>query len=292
MRNTSAYSSHQMRLQPRQRQGHELQALERGLGVLEIFLRRNTDEIVITDVGEELGLPRSTGYRFLRVLREHGFLEPGARRGGFRLGGKVALLSRHARPALYLAEVARPLLEHLVGETRETAFVTVRAGYAALCVARAESPQPVRLAYEEGRMMPLHAGCSAKVLLAYSPPAIQEAVLRSELQAFTEATTCDAAALRAELARIRNDGYTISQGETDPGAGAICVPVLPAQGEAVAAVTVAGPSFRLGRPELLSFLPAATDVARQLATPLPDDARTSRSRRVSASPTNESGAGE
>jgi DNA-binding IclR family transcriptional regulator len=275
----------------RQVQRPELQALERGLGVLDIFLRRDTEEIFVADVGEELGLPRSTGYRFLRALREQGYLEPGSRRGSFRLGSKVALLARHARPSLQLAEAARPLLARLVVETRETAFVTVRAGQAALCVARAESPQPVRLAYEEGRLMPLHAGCSAKVLLAYGPREVQEAVLSGELRAFTAATTCDPTAIRAQLARVRAAGYAISQGETDPGAAAICVPAFTADGELVAAVTVAGPAFRLGEAELAGFLPAARGVAAALAAAPAKDTTASRSRTAATQASDQRAAG-
>lgn len=259
-------------------------ALERALDLLELFVRKQTREIAVADLIAELGLPRSTLYRFLKVLKHRGFLDDGSRRGWVQLGAKLALLAAEADGSADIARAARPILRELVAATGETAFVTLRSGDFALCVEREESPLGVRLAYEKGRMMPLHAGCSAKVLLAGLAPEEQERFLRRPLERYTERTVTDPGLLRAELARIRRDGFAISTGETDPGAAAVCVPVPGAHGRPLAALTLAGPAFRVDGDRLEHFQTLVREAAGRLALALHGRAGTTGRRRPSTRP--------
>lgn len=187
----------------------------------------------------ETGLPLSTVYRYLRELRETGFVDEaeGAYRPGPRLdGGEAAAASRTA-----LRKLARPLLERLAAGSGETALVAVRTGTYALCLDQVESPHPMRMAFRIGQALPLYAGAASRVLLAYAPAEIVKAVTE-DLAPVTSATPRPED-LSRRLRAIRQSGVATSRSEFVPGATAIAVPVL-SRGACACSLALAAPQQR------------------------------------------------
>jgi DNA-binding IclR family transcriptional regulator len=214
---------------------------DRALDILTMFAEEHP---VVTGplVADRLGVSRSTAYRYLQSLVSAGFLEeaPG---GGFRLGLRVLELARLARRSLGLSDIASPILDELAHEVGEVALLTRRTGGLVVCLDRAESRhRRVRISYERGSVLPLNAGASATVLLAWSDPAhVRELLAGAQLQRFTEATLTDVDALIARMERIRSEGYAVARSELDPDVMGIAAPIWgPREGEVVAAVSVVG----------------------------------------------------
>ena len=95
--------------------------------------------------------------------------------------------------------------------------------------------------------MPFHAGAVPKAMLAFLPEAECDAVLErlAELPRYTDRTEHDAAALRAELALIRERGWSTSDEDFDPSARGVGAPIFDRDGDVVAGISVGGPSFRV-----------------------------------------------
>ena len=69
--------------------------------------------------------------------------------------------------------------------------------------------------------------------------------------------------LRAELERVRADGFAIAVDELETGLAAIAAPVRGASGEVVAALSITGPTVRM-TPSRISEL--CTGAGRGVAT--------------------------
>ncbi len=213
-------------------------------------------------VSERLSMPRSTTYRYLQTLRSYGLVEEDQSSGGFRLGPRILQLARVARKGLGLPELALPYMRELAEHTGEAVILTRRAGHMVICVERVESRHRIRLSYERGNTLPPHAGASAKVLLAWLPPAeLNELLSEVELTRYTDRTVTDEPALRAELECIRHAGYAVSNGEVDPGVRGIAAPVFGTNGQVVAGLSTVGPAFRLDD----AACPALIDATRKAA---------------------------
>ncbi|MDN3028345.1 IclR family transcriptional regulator [Streptomyces sp. S.PB5] len=218
---------------------------DRALDILTMF---DDTHLVVsgTAVAEHLGVARSTAYRYLQSLVAGRFLEeaPG---GGFRLGLRVLEIARLARRSYGLSEVALPSIEALAEEVGETVLLTRRAGDLVVCVDRAESAnRAVRISYERGSALPLNAGASALVLLAWSPAEEARRLLEAtRLHRFTPATLTDVDALMERLGRIHRLGYSITRGELDPDVVGIAAPVRNEKEQVVAAVSVAALASRV-----------------------------------------------
>ncbi len=222
-------------------------------------------------VAELLGMSRSTTYRYLLSLRSYGLLEEGAGTGEFRLGPAVFQLARVARWGLGLSEIALPVMRELVARTGETALLTRCSGEHVVCIEHVASPHNIRLSYERGHVLSLHAGASAKIVLAYLKPAEVEAMLNSTpLLSYTEHTVTDPAVLRAQLQAIRAQGYAVSDGEVDVGVRGVAAPILGANKQIEAGISVAGPAFRLNDMVLPGVLAAVQEAGHVISQRLRD----------------------
>lgn len=243
---------------------------DRAIDVLLLF---NEEQPVLTaeEVSERLGMPRSTTYRYLQSLRSYGLVEEGDTNGSFRLGPSVFRLARAARVGIGLPEIALPVMHDLVAQTGETALLTRRTDAHVVCIERVESTQRIRLSYERGHVLPLHAGASAKVLMAFLDPAEIEAVLSSgPFQRYTENTITDPALLRTQLETIRANGYAVTNGEVDEGVRGVAAPIFGPNKRIVAGLSVAGPAFRIDDTVLPDVIHAVQEAANRISNRLRD----------------------
>jgi DNA-binding IclR family transcriptional regulator len=211
----------------------------RALRVLALVLDR--PEIRADALAAEVGIPVSTVYRYLRDLREAGFVSEldGAYRPGPRLDDDELVETSRAT----LRRLARPPLERLAAGAGETALIAVRTHTYALCLDQVESHHPMRMAFRIGQALPLYAGAASRVLLAYAPAEMVQAVIK-DAGPLTPATP-RAEDLPRRLRAIRASGVATSRSEFVPGAIAIAVPVL-SRGACACSLALAAPEQRAG----------------------------------------------
>ncbi|XPP27389.1 MAG: IclR family transcriptional regulator [Leucobacter sp.] len=211
---------------------------DRALNVLQMFTEQRS-EISAIEVAEALGVARSTAYRYLQTLVQSGFLTESGR-GGFRLGLRVLELARIARRGVGLTEVCLPKMRELADEFHHTVLLTKLMGNSAVCLEREESTgQYVRLSYERGSILQIHAGASALALLiGMSEEKVRRILSETELRRFTPNTLTDPDEIVERLRQASLDGFVVTDGAVDPIAMGIAAPITRAGGEVVAAISV------------------------------------------------------
>jgi DNA-binding IclR family transcriptional regulator len=221
------------------------QSTQRLLALLDQFSTERPTHTV-EGLSEAIGVPRSTVYRLVSLLKAHELLEQ-AGDSRYQLGPKAIMLGYVARSTVDLADIWRPGLDQLAAATRETALVLRRIGDAAVCVDRVECDHPVRLSFEVGKAMPLHTGAGAKVLLSGTAAGARDRYIAAAVPPEQQAR------LRAELETIAVRGWGESYAEVDPGIWAVAAPILQDREGRCLAISVAVPEYRLeaGRREEL-----------------------------------------
>jgi DNA-binding IclR family transcriptional regulator len=249
------------------------QVLERTFGILESFTEASP-EWRTTDLARSVGLPVPTVHRILAALTRLGYLTQHEDTKRFRLGLAALALGERARAVADLRPVAIEPLRRLSSATGETALLTVLTPERdrSVCLERVETSQPLRLSVQPGLQLPLHAGASQKALLAFMPGHDIDRVLTQPLERFCQSTITSVAALRRELATIRERGWAGSYEETNVGVWGVAVPVL-SDSDVVCAVGIAGPSARLSsqrvRQDLGLVHKAAVAIGRALGLTSP-----------------------
>jgi DNA-binding IclR family transcriptional regulator len=225
----------------------QISGLKKGLEILCCF-DSDHHALYAKEIAEELGLPPSTIYRYLDTLVSTGFLNRSSEDRKYRLGYLLVHLGETVASKMSFADVVKPHMDGLSSACRETVLLLVRSGPKAVCVAKKESLDLIKVSLEIGLVLPLHGGSSSKVLLAYQSDAfVDEYLENNELRNLTDFTITDKKVLREELQRIRSQGYALSDQEVNPGVGGIAAPVFDNKGRILASLAVAGPNERVIR---------------------------------------------
>jgi IclR family KDG regulon transcriptional repressor len=221
----------------------------------------------LTELARRSGVTKARAFRLLTTLEQRDLVK--------RRGDPVAYYLSFQALHLGAAAHAQNDLVQSVGEPiarlgrlfNETVAVRVRDGLETVSIARWESTQSLRVHGEVGQRHILYAGASSKILLAFAPPDVIEAVLAQERERFTSKTLVAKAALLAELKLVRQQGYAVSVGERVPDTAAIAVPIRDGGLGVVAALVLSMPATRLVAREaqlLEALRKEAAEVSRRL----------------------------
>lgn len=211
------------------RQDSGIGVLDKAVGVLHSIAESPCG---LAELCERTGLPRATAHRLAAGLEVHRLLARDSA-GRWRLGPALSELAAQVNDPLLAAGAAvLPRLREITGESVQLYRLE---GTTRVCIAALEPPAGLRDTVPVGARLPLTAGSGAKVLLAYSDTATQQAVLASAK--FTERS----------LAEVRRRGWAQSAAEREPGVASVSAPVRDRSGAVIAAVSVSGPIDRMGR---------------------------------------------
>ena len=224
-----------------------------------------------SELARVAGLPRSTVTRTLRTLADSGLVEEAPEGAGWVLGHELVRLARGADPHRRLVDGSRLPLARLRDRSGESALLAVPYGRPGMEILLQLDPdRHVGVADWVGSDVPLHASSAGKLVLAELDEAELAAWLDANpLASFTERTVTDPETLRAELARVRRQGWAELVDELEDGLTSISVPVLSSRGSLVGIVGVSGPTFRLPRGRRRELVPevqaTAAEIERSLA---------------------------
>jgi DNA-binding IclR family transcriptional regulator len=232
-------------------------------------LGQSRGEVGVAELSKRVGLHVSTVHRLLATLVRQGFCRQNPETGRYALGAKLFHLGEASLGQTDLRRLAQPFLERLGRETGETANLVVLDGREALYLDKVESPQNLRIFSRIGHRAPLYCTAAGKVLLAYRPAAESDALLdKGPFKPLTRRTVTSPVRLRRELAQVREQGFALDREECEEGAYCLAAPVRNAQGRIEAALSVSGPTVRLGDHRLPALVPLMCRAGEELSTQL------------------------
>ena len=223
------------------RAAHFVQSLERGLAVIRAFDEHNV-ELTLSDVARSTGLTRAAARRFLLTLTDLGYVRTDGR--WFSLSPRVLELGYAYLSSLSLPEVAEPHMERLVAEVRESSSVSVLDGEDIVYVARVPTSRIMTVSINVGTRFPAYATSMGRVLLAEHLD-LDGYLERVELRALSPRTVTSADTLRAELAKVRRQGWALVDQELEEGLRSVAAPIRDRSGTVVAAMNLSAHASRM-----------------------------------------------
>jgi DNA-binding IclR family transcriptional regulator len=217
-----------------------IQVIARAADILRL-LQAHPAGLSQAEIGERLGMARSTVNRILNALEDEGLVAALGARGPYRLGPEIARMAGTVRRSV-VAEV-HPFLEELSRELNETVDLSILDGSRATFVDQVVPARRLRAISAVGESFPLYCCANGKALLASLPPEQQAQALPARLSRLTANTITTPAALRSELTRIGSEGIAYDREEQTEGVCAVGA-VLPAITEEKVAVSVPVPAQR------------------------------------------------
>jgi IclR family acetate operon transcriptional repressor len=178
----------------------------------------------------------------LEALERHGLIEWDSGRTAVRPGPRELRFARSGEDARDLAALADSAMRRLAQESGETVNLMMRTPRGAEAVAQVDGPHVLGVGSWVGREVPDHCSAAGKVFLAFGASTLPAGPLEQR----TARTIIHARQLERELEAVRTRGYATIVDELEMGLAAVAAPIREADGSVVAALSIAGPTARLG----------------------------------------------
>ena len=244
--------------------GYSIRAVQRVCDLLDL-LQREPGGASLARAAEVTKLPKSSAFRYLVTLEERRYVERDPATGDYRLG--LALLPMQAQQVDLLTRSARPYLDRLQAEFRETANLGLLDGHRVIYLDIVESPYAMRLVASRGDRDPLHSTALGKALAARLPVDRVRAILRQDgMPKHTDRTITTQREYLAQLDVVREQGYAVDDGENEVGVRCVGV-ALPGENLPLA-LSVAGPAARLTSEQVPEIAERLKSIASELAAEL------------------------
>ena len=258
------------------------QTVRRALAVLRLVATGQEHGVRLTDLAAMSGLSRPTVHRLLKALGGEAAAEQDPETRRYRIGPELALLGLARAVPFPIRAIAEPGLLALARQAADTVFLSLRHGADSVCVARHVGHHAIQvLSIDVGARRPLGASVSGIALLAALEPEQARSLTLANAPRLAQRGRSTAAVLR-QVQAARQLGYAYAAEGVMPGTSALATTVRDADGEAVAAISIAALAERLDRRRMPLVLAMMQEQGRNIARRLVEVERAQAGRRRAA----------
>ncbi|WP_404712432.1 IclR family transcriptional regulator [Sphingomonas sp. MMS24-J13] len=223
----------------------------------------------VTEIARALGSTKARVHRHLRTLVDTGYAVQEAVGDRYRAGPRLTVLAEMRMSENVLVKVARPIMQRLreaMGHTITLAKVT---GSVANMVDALQGNGLINIGVRVGLDLPLHANAGGKLVLAFGAPEVSAEIDRLTLEAYTEHTITERGMLRAEIERVRQQGWANAPEEFVIGVNALSAPIFDKSHRLIGTLGLVNSIQFLGRrptaEQIANVTEAAEEITRHMA---------------------------
>ena len=220
-----------------------VRAVTRAFAVLRVVVA-SPNGASLARIARVTRLPKSSVSRMLDTLQHLDMVEQVGKRGQYRVGHGLELLAGGGTSPQVLAQLSRPHLQSLVSHLGEDATLSVPEGDNTLYVSQVTAERTVQVQDWTGFALPHHTVAPGLVFLSTWEPERLGRYMQQDLVRRTPQTLVEPVAMMARLEMVRRDGYAWTHREYSDDINGVAVPVCNPHGQAVASLSVHGPSYR------------------------------------------------
>lgn len=217
--------------------------LDRALNILE-YLARHQEGSALKPMCEQLGMPMSSAHDLVSALVELDAVRQIDAKT-YVLGPRSLVMALSIVDSVDLRQVGRPFLLALCESVNENTYLALRSGNTVTYADRYEAGQNLSVVMKLGSSRPLHGSSIGKLFAAFNPDLEARVLGAAKLDQLTPFTLTNREDLARELEKIRDRGYSVSDGESVEGIIALATPIFDATGTVHAAVHISAPRGRL-----------------------------------------------
>lgn len=224
-------------------ENNTVQALDRGLHVLKDI--STNGGATLSDIAMRNAIPASTTHRILATLHGHGLVELDESSQEWSVGLEAFRIGSSYLARTNLTEVALPVMRRLMEETGETANLAIADNGEVVFISQVESHNAIRAFFRPGTRGHMHCSGIGKALLAtYSRSTVEQILQKKGLPQFTANTLAKPDQLFQDLEQTEKRGYSFDDNERYEGMRCIAAVIHDAKGDAIAGISISGPSPR------------------------------------------------
>lgn len=217
----------------------KVKSLKKAIEVLNCFIEKQP--LGVTEISEKLGLYKSNVHNILSTYVAMDYLTKDELSDKYYLGEKIIFLSRAIGDRYNLRNIARSQMDAIAREAKEKVYLTVpidrNTYYLDVVFPPGSNPHFSNIL---NSTEPMHCTSAGKAILAFSTQEFIEDYLSQPLVSLTQNTMTEPNELRAELNKIRKNGYSTDNMEAELGISCVGAPILSSANIVVGAISISG----------------------------------------------------
>lgn len=223
----------------------------------------------ITEIHKTLSLGKTSVFRLLYTLESGGYVDrlPDAQ---YRLSSKFIRYGNLVLERQNFIVAARPYLRGLCDRTNQSSHLVVfdaADGFVTFLFKEASKTGLQSASTIGTRMEAYRCGTGKMLLSSLDDDTLEDVISKYHFQSYTANTIISPDALRRELKRIREQGYSEDCEESEVGLSCLAAPIYDREGGMVAAISISGATSAINthKEQKLSLLrEAARRISAQL----------------------------
>lgn len=221
-----------------------IQVLDRAIGIMNAVAA--VDGITLTSLAHQTGTTTSTAHRILTTLEANDFVTMDRERKLWFIGVMAFQIGNGFLRNRKVVDLARPLMRELMSDTGESVNLGIEDDGTIVYLAQIECHNPIRAFHRPGTRTAIHASAMGKAILSNWPDAdIRKLMEKVGMPGFTRKTLTDDRRFFADLLKARERRWAFDDEESTIGMRCVAAPICNEFSEAIAAVSISGPTTRL-----------------------------------------------
>ncbi len=230
----------------------------------------SSGELGIGDLSSRLSMDKATVHRFVSTLKYAGYVNQNKENKKYYNSFKLLAMGNRVMQETGIKRIARPYLEELAKQTKETINLGIKAGDRIIYIDKIESKSTIKVGLDIGTSLPIHCTGIGKAYLPFmAEDEIGEILDNTNYKKFTKYTVEDKDALREILEETKQRGYSIDDEEYVIGLICFGAPIFDYHGNPIAAISISCPKYRYVESKHLEMyanyiLAAASKISEQM----------------------------
>ena len=205
--------------------------IEKALLILET-MSNHPDELKVAEISGITKLNRTTVHRILQELLAKEWVIQDYKSKKFIIGPMAFHVGMAYTNNNNIESKILEVLNHICAVLKESVGYAVREGDKIISIYETEVHQPYKMNYHPGKFYPINRGCYAKCLMAYhDQERVKQLLSEQKFEKVAPNTLTDPQEIMREYAKIKEQGYVISDEEVAPLVSGVGVPVFNKRGE-------------------------------------------------------------
>lgn len=239
-----------------------MKSLHKVLDIIEAVAKSGS--LGIRELSSSTGFPPPTVHRITSTLVERRYLRRDPVTKKLSLSVRFLELGTMVQQQFNLMAIARPHLEKLMTDTKESVNLSVQVGdYAAYLDQVRSDHSMLQLFTKPGARVPLYCTGVGKLFLSrWTLSEVEQYLKRTSLIPRTPHTFVDRQKLLEELERVRRLGYSVDNEEMEKGVRCVASLVMDHEGNPAGAVSISGAAMRI-EPKKIKFFTKSLQACTQ-----------------------------
>lgn len=211
-------------------------------------------ELSIGEISQALSMDKTTVHRLINTIKEAGYIVQNPCNRKYSNSIKIFTIGTRIIERTGLKEIARPYLETIGEQTKETINLSMHSGNDIVYVDKIESDSAIKVGIKIGTALPMYCTGMGKAILAFLPDEnVNEIIDNTSFCRRTSNTVSGKEALLEQLEAVRKNGYAKDAEEYVDGLISFAAPIFDYRNSPVAAISISMPKMRYNETEQREF---------------------------------------